>query len=94
MTSIANNNQIITIIHPVSAQNATGPTSAAMSETFSAHWTLGSLIVPASLAASNITSARCAMQGSVIGGNWILDVSGGTLKNFNLYIEMVGLNAN
>jgi hypothetical protein len=24
--------------------------------------------------------------------NWILDVSGGTLKNFNLYIEMVGLN--
>jgi hypothetical protein len=32
------------------------------------------------------------MQGSVIGGNWILDVSGGTLKNFNLYIEMVGLN--
>ena len=93
MASIANNNQITTtIIHPVSAQNATVPTSAAMSETFSAHGTLGSLIIPASLAASNITSAISGMQGSVIGGNWILDVSGGTLKNFNLNIEMVGLN--
>jgi hypothetical protein len=69
-----------------------GSCTGNMSETFSAHWTLGSLIVPASLAASNITSARCAMQGSVIGGNWILDASGDTLKNFNLCIEMVGLD--
>jgi hypothetical protein len=93
MLLIANNNQIqSSIVHPALAQNATVPTSAALSETFSAHGTLGSLIIPVSVASSNITSAIRGMQGSVIGGNWILDVSGGTLRNFNVNIEMLGLD--
>ncbi|MBV9178185.1 MAG: hypothetical protein JO297_14235 [Nitrososphaeraceae archaeon] len=88
--SIANNHNII---QHAAAQPITRtiPSGAAMSGTFSAHGSLGGFIMPAS-AATNITSAIRGHEGSIIGGNWSFDVSGGNLQNFKININMLGLD--
>lgn len=76
----------------IMAQNATISNSPALSETFRAHGTLGSIIMPTSLSTLNITSAISGHEGSIIGGNWSFDVSHGSLQNFKVNIEMLRLD--
>jgi plastocyanin len=67
-----------TVIHP-----------SAMS--FHARGTIGGFIIPTS-ATTNFTSAIHGAEGSVTAGNWSFDVIGGSLQNFKVNIQMLGLD--